>query len=92
MSAERGCVKCQRYIGNMSDRQPVFWRITMEAQFYENDKLARLFHGNNAVADIYAPNIGDVEVSLNLLGWMRRGKWQKTDWGYITKLRRDYKH
>jgi len=64
----------------------------MIVQWYDDikieNRMARIFLEESEIADLHCVSLAETEISLNLLGWRRNEKWQKTEWGYEAKIRR----
>jgi len=63
----------------------------MLIQWYKFDETARIFEHDNSMMLCEFPYVKSVDVLNNKilqLGVRRRGKWQKTEWGYEAKLRK----
>jgi hypothetical protein len=61
----------------------------MIIQWYNEEKMARIFNQHIMICEMRS-NISPYGVDLDLkaLGLRRRNRWEKTDWGYEAKLRK----
>ena len=61
----------------------------MLVQFYSGEGHAAIFHHHKMVAKL--PDCDsrlETDIRLRKLGWRRRGKWKRTEWGSEAKLRK----
>lgn len=71
----------------------------MLVQSYKDENYARLLHVGNLIVDLthedhYLPRLKDVErlklidKMMHRLGFYRRTKWEKINWGWEANIRR----